>query len=74
VNLISVSKLSKEQNYILQFEVDACIIQERNSLKRIGLAKEIHSLHYLKIDEKSNQVSVSSVSASEKSHKEHLPD
>ena len=43
-------------------------------MKRISLAKERHGLYYLKIDEKSNEVSVSSVSASKKSQKEHVPD
>ena len=40
-------------------------------MRRIGLAKEIHGLYYLKTD---GAVSVSSVSASEQSHKEHVPD
>jgi len=74
VNLISLSKLIKEQNCILQFEADVCIIQKRNNLKKIGLVEERHGLYYLKIDDKNNQVSVSSVSASEKLHKEHVPD
>jgi len=74
VNLISLSKLIKEQNCILQFEADVCIIQKRNNLKKIGLVEERHGLYYMKIDDKNNQVSVSSVSASEKLHKEHVPD
>jgi len=61
VNLISVSKLSKEQNCILQFEANECLIQEMNSLKKMGLAEESHGLYYLKVDERNNQVLVSSV-------------
>lgn len=74
MNLISVSKLMKEQNCMLQSEANEYIIQERSSLKKIGLAKERHGLYYLKIDGRNNQGSGSSVSASEKSHKEHMPD
>jgi len=74
VNLISASKLIKEQNCILHFEANECIIQEKNSLKKIGLAEERHGLYYLKIDEKHNQVSVSNVFASANSNKEHVPD
>jgi hypothetical protein len=74
VNLISVSKLIKEHNCILQFEADKCTIQERNTLRKIGLAEERNGLYYLKTDAENHQVSVSSVSASEKLHKEHVPD
>ena len=73
MNLISVSKLCREQNCKLQFEADMCIIQEKNTLRRIGLAKEKHGLYYLKTDER-NKVSISNISALVELHKEHVPD
>jgi hypothetical protein len=74
VNLISASKLIKEQNCILHFEANECIIQEKNSLKKIGSSEERHGLYYLRIDAKYNPASVSNVSPSAKSNKEHVPD
>ena len=73
VNLISVSKLCREQNCKLEFEADICIIQAKNTLRKIGLAKERHGLYYLETDEK-HKVSVSNISASLESHGEHVPD
>lgn len=43
VNLISTSKLIKEQNCILHFEANECTIPEKNSLKKIGSAEERQS-------------------------------
>ena len=48
-----MSKLFKEQNSILQFEADTCIIQEKKDFRRIDLAKERHGLYYLKNEERS---------------------
>jgi hypothetical protein len=73
VNLISVSKLCREQNCKLHFEADICIIQEKNTLRKIGLAEERGGLYYLKTDER-HQVSVSNVSAPMEVHNKHVPD
>lgn len=42
VNLISVSKLCKEQDCILNFEANQCIIQDKKDMRRIGLAEKSH--------------------------------
>lgn len=48
VNLISVSRLSKDHNCMIMFEDDSCIIQERGTIRKIGLAKQLDGLYYLK--------------------------
>jgi hypothetical protein len=74
VNLISVSKLCKEQNCVVGFESDQCIIQENKDLRRIGLAKEMNGLYYLKAEKNKNKAAkVSSISASDSSPKNAIP-
>ncbi|XP_058746593.1 uncharacterized protein LOC131619522 [Vicia villosa] len=64
VNLISLSKLCREQDCNLVFETNKCIIQAKKGLKKIGLAKEIDGLYYLEdvaLKDNSNIGFVSSV-------------
>ena len=46
-NLISITKLISALNYQLIFQNDKCLIQEENSLKKIGLARVQSGLYYL---------------------------
>jgi len=65
VNLISVSKLCKEQNCIVNFEANQCIIQEKKDMRKIGLAEEIDGLYYLKAEKQTKkQAKISSISVS----------
>ena len=65
VNLISVSKLCKEQDCIVNFEANLCIIQEKKDMRKIGLAEEIDGLYYLKAEKKTkNQAKISSICVS----------
>lgn len=48
-NLISVSKLSEAMKCSLIFESHSCVIQEKNGLKKIGLAKQVDGLYYLEV-------------------------
>ena len=74
VNLISISKLCKEQDCIVGFESDQCIIQAKKDLRRIGLAKEMNGLYYLKAEKNKNKAAkVSSISASESLLKKVIP-
>ena len=66
VDLISISKLCKEQACIVTFETNQCIVHARKDLRRIGLAKEVNGLYYLKTEKNENKLAkVSSVSASD---------
>src|SRR3954469_572019 len=47
VNLKSVSKLCKEQECVLNFETDKCVIQARKDLRKIGSARAIDGLYHL---------------------------
>ncbi|XP_058776229.1 uncharacterized protein LOC131650541 [Vicia villosa] len=51
INLISVSKLSEQNNCTIVFEDDSCIVQERGTMKRIGLAKLKNGIYYLEFDQ-----------------------
>lgn len=51
INLIYVSILSEKNNGTIVFEDDSCIIQERGTIKRIGLAKLMDDLYYLKLSQ-----------------------
>jgi hypothetical protein len=63
VNLISVSKLCKEQDCILNFEANQCIIQDKKDMRRIGLAEEVDGLYHLKTMKESQKVAkISSIS------------
>jgi len=73
VNLISVSTLCEEQDCILQFETNMCIIQERKGLRKIGSAEKKHGLYYLLIDDRQHEVSVSSVLVLEEPSKNNVP-
>ncbi|PNY10433.1 hypothetical protein L195_g013469 [Trifolium pratense] len=48
VNLIFVSRLAKGNNCVLSFENDSCIIQAKDTMRGIGLAKQLDGLYYLK--------------------------
>jgi hypothetical protein len=64
VNLISVSKLCKEQGCILNFEANQCIIQDKRAMKKIGLAEEVDGLYYLKAMKETQRVAkISSIFA-----------
>jgi transposase InsO family protein len=74
VNLISVSKLCKEQDCIVNFETNQCVIQEKKDMRKIGLAEEIDGLYYLKAEKKTQkQAKVSSVSVSNKKSDSIVP-
>ena len=74
VNLIYVSKLCKEQDCIMCFETDQCIIHEKKDLRRIGLAKEVNGLYYLKAEKNKNKAAkVSIISASDSLSKHVIP-
>jgi hypothetical protein len=65
VNLISVSKLCKEQDCIVNFETNQCVIQEKKGMRKIGLTEEIDGLYYLKAEKKiQKQAKISSISVS----------
>jgi len=67
VNLIPVSKMCKEQDCIVNFEANLCIIQEKKDMRKIGLAEERDGLYYLKAEkktEKTKQAKISSISIS----------
>lgn len=48
VNLISVSRLSKDHNCMIVFEDDSFLIQKRGAIRKIGLTKKLDGLYYLK--------------------------
>lgn len=52
VNLISASKLCREQSCTLTFKSGICMIQEENAMRTIGLAKEQDGLYYLEAEQK----------------------
>lgn len=47
VNLLSVSKLTCDLNYIITFHSNFCILQNLSTMKMIGLEKEHNGLYYL---------------------------
>lgn len=48
INVIYVSRLYEKNNSTIVFEDDSCTIQERGTMKNIGLAKMMDDLYYLK--------------------------
>lgn len=50
INLISIKRLCESTNCQLSFEADSCVIQEKKTLRRISLAREIDALYYLEVD------------------------
>jgi hypothetical protein len=74
VNLISVSKLCKEQNFIVNFEANHCIIQAKKDMRKIGLAEEIDGLYYFKVEKKTQkQVKISSIYVSNNKSEKAMP-
>jgi len=74
VNLISVSKLCKEQDCNVTFETDQCVIHERKDSTRAGLAKSLNGLYYLKAEKNENKAAkISSISAYDSSSKNVVP-
>jgi hypothetical protein len=49
VNLVSVSQLCKNSNYVLTFDGIQCSIQDQKSKMMIGFANESNGLYYLKL-------------------------
>jgi hypothetical protein len=47
VNLLSISKLTRDLNCIITFHSNFCILQDLNTMKMIGPGKEHNDLYYL---------------------------
>jgi hypothetical protein len=63
VNLMSVSRLAKQHACVISFENDLCIIQEKATMRKIGLAKQLDGLYYWKLRQVSSLVRSNVVSA-----------
>ncbi|CAJ2647171.1 unnamed protein product [Trifolium pratense] len=57
LNLISVSKMCKALGCTISFNGSLCLIQEKESLKTIGSAKQVEDLYYLHLANESVQAS-----------------
>ncbi|GAU44842.1 hypothetical protein TSUD_400430 [Trifolium subterraneum] len=52
INLVSVSQLSRAQNYSVNFNGSHCLIQDHPTKRMIGFAEMIDGLYYLKLTSK----------------------
>ncbi|GAU31058.1 hypothetical protein TSUD_214940 [Trifolium subterraneum] len=64
VNLLSVSRLVKGNNCVLSFENASFTIQEKDNMRKIGLAKQSDGLYFLKPCQVSQSISVHSIDTS----------
>lgn len=56
VNLISISKLCREQDCKQVFKTNKCVIQENKNLIRIGSARELDGLYYSKASQRDSNI------------------
>jgi hypothetical protein len=68
LNLISVPKLCIDNKYTVSFNDDKCLIQERETLKMIGLGELVEGLYYLTIHKETTVASSHTVASSS-----HIP-
>jgi hypothetical protein len=68
LNLISVPKLCIDNKYTVSFNDDKCLIQERDTLKMIGLGELVEGLYYLTIHKETTVASSHTVASSS-----HIP-
>ena len=67
-NLLLVSKLSQELNYVAKFSSDLCEFQVLDLGKTIGSARMCSGLYFLKIDEPPRKKTHNAVCVESKSH------
>ncbi|MCH83064.1 retrovirus-related pol polyprotein from transposon TNT 1-94 [Trifolium medium] len=73
LNLLSVPKLCIDNQYIVSFDNDRCLIQVRQNLNMIGLAELVKGLYYLTIPNNST-IPKASVNTSSQAHSpNHIP-